>query len=366
MPESSAIRKLQDRIDRRYEKHSAARVAMAASFVGVSAIGSCLLTYVFTSDGFLAAGVLGLVSLVTVNLGIFMIVPPVERLKASRANLIAAVQSPERIKGLRQRRVVIEDREGRAYTLNRLEQSVWESVIVPHVMQVGLGSREHTPGKRRFTASERKYIETKRREVAEMEAALRAERDQLDTEKAEIETRNAALKEAEDMVIVRLTQVEEAEANIEQLREDLTAAETRQARAEEGGALVEKEAQLREKEAELERLKRNLADDREIVEAQKTELNQLKGELLRSGEAASDVSEASAASGADDAGGAFADREKALEKRMREMEALAADLESRSNYVKQAEDSLIERLNQLTEREASVEQSEVEAGLRKD
>lgn len=70
---------------------------------------------------------------------------------------------------------------------------------------------------------------------------------------------------------------------------------------------------------------------------------------------------------------ANAEREAEFKKREAEIAALqeklereAKDLEERSQYVANVEDSLVDRLNQLSTREAGIEQGEINAGLRKD
>ena len=59
-------------------------------------------------------------------------------------------------------------------------------------------------------------------------------------------------------------------------------------------------------------------------------------------------------------------REAALEARQRKSEEEAVALEKRASFVTDSENSLIERLDALTQREADVEQSEINAGLRRD
>lgn len=95
-----------------------------------------------------------------------------------------------------------------------------------------------------------------------------------------------------------------------------------------------------------------------MVEQQKTELNQLKGDLIRT-------------SDSEDAPGLTADqslaiREQALAEQLRKLKEATDELEARTQYVNEVEDSLVDRLNQISEREAFVEQGEINAGLRED
>ena len=48
--------------------------------------------------------------------------------------------------------------------------------------------------------------------------------------------------------------------------------------------------------------------------------------------------------------------------RAKELEEAAQDLERRSRYVSEVEDSLVDRLNEICEREALIEQIEVDSG----
>lgn len=59
-------------------------------------------------------------------------------------------------------------------------------------------------------------------------------------------------------------------------------------------------------------------------------------------------------------------REAELQKRLEQLERDAQDIEARSTYVTHVENTLVERLNHLSEREASIEQQEIDKGIRAD
>jgi response regulator of citrate/malate metabolism len=59
-------------------------------------------------------------------------------------------------------------------------------------------------------------------------------------------------------------------------------------------------------------------------------------------------------------------REAEIQERMTQIEREARDLEARSSYVTEVENSLVERLNNLSEREAYLEQNEINGGILRD
>lgn len=62
----------------------------------------------------------------------------------------------------------------------------------------------------------------------------------------------------------------------------------------------------------------------------------------------------------------FAAREKEIAELQKRLEEERRDLEERTAYVTNVEESLVDRLNELTTREASIEQGEINAGIRSD
>jgi glutamyl/glutaminyl-tRNA synthetase len=166
--------------------------------------------------------------------------------------------------------------------------------------------------------------------------------------------------DAEELVIARLTQVEEAETQMAQIRDDLNS-DTMRANASNDPAETKRKAdELAKREADVEALKFTLMEDRKIVEQQKRELNQMKGTILQEFEA----SLGGQVTGASDP--ESESLQASLERRAAELEMAGKELEERSRYVDSVEDSLVERLGQLTEREAFLEQGEINQGIRSD
>ncbi len=350
---TSTITELEKRIDRYYEKYSS-KCVMAAAVVGggISITATCAV-YFLSLNPFIATGVFCGVSLLTMNLALVFVVPPTEKLKQSRDLIVGAVRHPTRIKSTDSAKVVLADRFGEMQPLSRIEDRVWRTIILPHLIKERtLGGELPSEAKspRKLTESERKYVDQRRKEILEMEKTLKAERERLENDRIEYEQSVAELKRAEDLVIDRLNEIERAEAELELLRE--VAQEASSSRAQDSSQLAEdfkqKESALRTKEAELEGLREILEKDREAVVAQQMELGERQGTMEPR------------------AGSADADRVKVLEERIRELERASEDLEQRSLYVSDAENSLIQRLDELTLREASLEQNEVNAGLRRD
>jgi hypothetical protein len=62
----------------------------------------------------------------------------------------------------------------------------------------------------------------------------------------------------------------------------------------------------------------------------------------------------------------FAEREREIADLRRQLEEERKDLAERTAYVTSVEESLVNRLNELSTREASIEQGEINAGLRRD
>jgi hypothetical protein len=348
MSNKKNIAELEVRVDRFYEKHSATRVAVAAMIVGVASICSALGTYLFTLSAFITTAVFAGSSILIINIVMLLIIPPTAQLKASKAFILGALKDPLRIKAVERKKVILADGEGKTRALNAFEQSLWESIILPYFMQTS--ARAGVKLKRPLLSMSipaMSVLEKEKAEMAKREIEIKAARQELERERYELEARTVALKQAEDLVIDRLSSVEVVEAELEQLQEDV---ERRVALAStEQGAAVEptlqaKEVKLGEKAAELERLKAGLTEDRNIVEGQKTELNRLKGELLR-----------------DQQMFPLSKTERELELEQRER-----DLDDRFNYVSSVENLLIDRLNQLCEREATAEQSEINASQRVD
>ncbi|MGJ8650957.1 MAG: hypothetical protein ACSHX4_11405 [Opitutaceae bacterium] len=348
---SNSLADLEKQIALYFDTYSAKRVALATLVVGIVSFGLSVGVYALSLNTLVSIGAFFVGSLIAANFAFIFIVPPTNVLKASRELIIDAIKDPRRIKEATPKKVVLLNRRKHARVLSSLELSVWQAIIVPYFMHAqGSGtpvaSTEKTP--RKMTASERKYVDERRKEILEMEEQLKAERDRLEADQKEHEKNAAELKQAEDLVLERLSQMETAEAEIEQLREDVKYA----APASDESlvkAMKEKEEGLHQKESELESLRQRLEQDRQSVAIREKEMHGHPN------------------SPSEDTMGGKTDSEiHSLEKRIKELEAQSGDLDSRSKYVTEAENSLIERLHELSVREASLEQKEINAGIRED
>ncbi len=345
---SSAQAELLHRVDRFYERHSAKCVSVAALLVGVFSFGGSLVLYMLFERFFVAVLAFLLIGVSVVFVALYSIVPPTKVLLASKNLIVGALNDPARIKAVDEKYVVLEGDDGKSRSLNQLEQHLWASIIVPYFMQNTARMRQRRGTGRRLTKSEQRQMQERQAQLAELEKSVTQEREQLDQERSELSQRSASLKEAEDLVVERLNSVERSQAELDQLREDLskqTSASARELSGEDPGMLRRKESELKDKERELEELRSQQRRDRDVVARQKFELAELKDLAASNDE------------------GQKAER---LAQRAKELEQAAKDLERRSRYVSEVEDSLVARLDELSEREASIEQDEVESGLRKD
>ncbi|MFW6217729.1 MAG: hypothetical protein ACOC4K_01920 [Verrucomicrobiota bacterium] len=353
-------------IDRFLQVYSAKRIALSAFLVGGISIAASIAIYALSASGIFSALAFGVTSLLLVNVAMIAIVPTTEQLARSKSLLCGVVKHPKRIRSVEKSKVSLVDGGGNACTLNAVEQRLWDDVVVPAIMRQGMSAMAASDRpQRKLTVSERRYVDEQKKLMVEKEKAIKEEQkriaeeqSRIARERSELERRTEELQEAENLVISRLSEVEMVQAELEQMREDIdskAATVDGSKNVAETKLLREREAALKAKEAELEQLKEHLTRDQEAVRAQKTDLNQLKGELLRTHEGGSVSEDALAGAG---------ERERALEARLRELEAANRELEERSRFVEETENSLIERLNQLSEREASVEQSEINRGMR--
>jgi hypothetical protein len=358
MAEKNKLADLEKSITRYYDQFLAKRLALAAFAVGLLVLVSALAAYWALTSGLLAACVGFVVGFIGINLAFITIVPPSSSIKEVKQLIFGALREPARIKSYDMKKVKILDAKGRLHTLKARELRIWTSLVVPYLIHYNISGDKAAPRKvRTLTASERKYIEQRRQEVLEMEQKIKEERESLERDREEIEMRGADLKEAEEMVIARLTGIERAEAEIEQLK--LITAERADAEAGsyDAKAAEAKAEKLREKEKELSEMKERLAEERQSFEQQKADMDRLKTSVTRSpfvGVTASSAEQS------------VAEREAALEARQRELEAAACELEKRADFVADSENSLIERLDALSHREATIEQGEIEAGIRED
>lgn len=342
-----------------YDRYSAKRVALSTFLVGCISLFASLGVYAWLESGLFAALAGLLFGFAGINIAFLMIVPPAKSLQQAKQLICDALKEPSRIKSANMQKVQLLDGKGTLHTLAPRDMSVWKKFVVPYLIETQTGGTETTRERptRTLTASERKYIDERRKEVLEMEKKIAVERASLEKDRSELESRTADLDRAEEMMITRLNGVEQAEAELEQLR--IVAAE----RANQAAATFDKKAaqaqaaELRAKEAQLADLKERLAQDRSSFEQQKAEVQHLQKGFTRTPFQKFQKAESPDSLEA---------REAALEARARQLEDEAQELEQRVNFVTDSENSLIERLDALTHREATVEQREINEGLRKD
>jgi hypothetical protein len=365
MSSQNKIEVLEKAIARYYRKYSAKRVALGAFVVGVCSLLVSLGVYAWLANGMVAAFVWLLVGFVGINIAFLAFVPPDSLLNHSRDLICGALREPSRLQSYSMQKVQIKDAEGQVHSLSSRDVVVWTKLVVPYLLEVQASRPEAAPVQkagRTLTVSERKYIEQRRKEVEVLERKIEAERESLNQDRQELEQRSADLRQAEELVIARLNRIEEAQAEVEQLR--ISAAE-QVSEPTSGNALEAtrlKAEALHAKEAELNQLKQHLAEARESLDAQKREMELLKGKVTRAPfPVAGSGSQASASAGI-----SLEEREAMLEARQKELEAEAEALAKRADFVADSENSLIARLDELSHREASIEQSEINAGLRKD
>ena len=362
MARNTKLEKLEDAVIRYYDRYSAKRVALATFLVGFVSLLVSLAVYGWLQSGLYAALGCLFVGFIGINVAFLTIVPPAQSLAKGKHLICAALREPPRIKSYSMHKVELADANGKLHQLAPRDLKVWNQLVVPYLIECQ-ASGDLSSGRkstRHLTASERRYIEERRKEVLDLEKKIQDERKDLEKDRAELEARSADLKEAEEMVIARLSGIEQAEAELEQLR--IVAAERadQDASAHDARAAEAKAAELRAKEAELTGLKERLAEDRCRLETQKAEMQRLRENVTRS------PFPFAGSKGPQESGLSLEAREAALEARYRQLEDEARALEARSNYVADSENSLIERLDALSQREASIEQSEIDAGLRKD
>ena len=338
--------------------------ARATLFVVLGCLLAAFLVFLWFDSALLAILACFVTGFVLTNVCFLLIVPPSRELEATKEMICAAVQDPSRIVAYSKQNVQLKDDKGRVHTLKGRDMVIWSGQVVPHLIagQTEGGTKASKKTPRKLTASERKYIEERRKEVLEMEKSIAEDRKRIEADRKELEARTAHLNEAEEVVISRLYKVEEAEAELEQLK--IAASE----RAEADAAALDpevakaREAELQTKEAELAAMRARLAEDRKSLDQQKSEMEQLTESTSREPARAGAKAETE---GGDPAQSIEA-REAALEARLKELEAAAQDIEERAMYVTESENSLIERLDELSHREATIEQSEIDAGTRED
>ena len=349
MSTTSAIAELEKRIDHYYEAHSAKRVAMAALLVGVVSIGLCWAAYYFTVNVFVATGVFAVGSLLAINVVMYAIVPPMKQLADSKKRMLGALKNPIRIKSVNGNKVALADSSGKVGGLSRLEQKVWDSIVISYFIKMSArgGAGSTRSANVALSSTETKVMAKRQAELIAHKKELLAERNKMDEERAGLDARAKELKKMQDKLEDRMSRVEASKEDLVRLKVNLQRrieeSENAEVDSAEHTILEEKAAELKAKELALESAKQKLADDRDRLDAKKTQLEGVDAALQGS----TPVNDST-------------------DSKAEEQEAREKDIEERLRYVASVEDDLIARLNQLSEREASVEQTEVEAGIRED
>jgi len=350
MSPPNAIADLEKRIENAYDAHSAKRVAMAALLVGVVSIGVSWATYYVSLNVLIVTGAFAVSSFLTVNIAMLMTVPPTKQLADSRALMIGALKDPMRIKSVGEKKVRLEDHRGTVRVLSGFEQVVWEAIVIPYFIK--MSSRAETAPPRsaeaKASALEKKMFDKQQAELKANAKELLVERQKLNEERIAVEARGKELKKAQNQLEDRTSRMEASKSDLIRLKENLQRrmheTEDVEVSSAERALLDEKADELKAKELELEWVKQQLESDRSQLVAQQTNLQQMQGALS---------SESAPVDGA-------------AQSKTKELEERESELEERLRYVANVENDLIDRLNQLSEREASIEQSEVVAGIRKD
>lgn len=377
MPKQDSINKLATNVERYFERHASQCMLRALLMTVLGAGLIAALSYVILSSQLIAIMVFGVGSFISLNAAFIFFVPSTRRRQEARELILMAAADPSAIEDVRPGVIALRGINGEPRELNRIEQHVWKELVVPFHCTMHSTSFMSGKGKaeRGLTRSEIRHFNEQRKELEATEARMRADRDALEKQclevealqnglvaeqaalqqaRDEVQARSDSLQDAEDMVISRLSEIEVAEVEMAQMRENI--AHEKAAASEQLGP--DHELRLKAKEAELDALRQSLEQDKSMVEQQKTELNQLKGELI----SATDSEDAPSLS----ADQSLAIREQALAEQMRKLKEATDDLETRTQYVNEVEDSLVDRLNAISEREAFVEQGEVNAGIRED
>ncbi|MEM8868246.1 MAG: hypothetical protein AAGC73_08260 [Verrucomicrobiota bacterium] len=365
MKKTTPITELESQISLFYEGFSNKRLALATFLVGLVSIGSGLGAYMLFNHSYISIIFFVIVSIVMINLAMYLIVPPTTKLNASQQLLIDAVKDPDRVKSIERRHVTLIDRGGKSVKLSPMEQQVWDEMVVPFVMKHGSDLAPKKAASRSRNA-ERALTEQKERELAELEKTIQAENEnlkaqaeKLKAEQTELASRANDLKQAENLVIDRFAEVEEAQAELEQMKENFEVQSTVKQHSEAGidpEEVRKRDEAFRAKEQELKRLEANLAAERKIAEAQKLDYERRHQAVVDEYQLKADAVPADA----NEEGRVhlLKQRELELEARLKELDLAAEDIEGRYRDVEDAENTLIKRLNELSEREAKIEQDE--------
>jgi hypothetical protein len=367
---------LEANISRYFEKHASRCLIRAVAGALVIAGVVAIVLWMVTTSRMISIASFGVLGLLSLNVLFLMLVPSIKSRKQSYALILSAAKDPSLILQMSSGTVAVKVEGGKPHKLTPIETKAWQAFVVPFlykeysmtlssqkdVVEDGLSRSEMIRLKEQRKAlkedearirEDRLELAKKRQNISKLQERLLNEEKDLQVAREEIQLRAESLEQAEELVISRLSEIEVAEAQMQQMREDLNSQQNS------GQSSAADEARLKRKEAELDALRASLQEDKLVVEQQKTELNQLKGEIIREGV---DETIPDFLSPED----SLRQRERELEAQFRKLKEAASDLEARTQYVQEVEDSLVDRLNSMSEREAFIEQGEVDAGLRAD
>ena len=331
---------LEERAKQHYQKklQSKALKVSSLTFVGLSL---CLLTAVFLGLLNIWTILASLVIAAATCFGVILRIFPTKADYESRfALMLRAVEDPAVIEHSALNKVKLKDKQ-KVVTLEPIFLDVWTAVIAPYLFT----NHSNTLKEIRSNSEKLKRENLEKKSAVEAQIAeLRAQKNELNNRMKKLQSRENQIQSAESSIINRFAELEKTQRDLQTMKAEL---EHSSSQASESKERLQK---LAEKEAAIAEMEAQLAEDRAIVATQKSELNQLKGELLASAEPGNQSS-------VDDSD---------LKKKIAELESAQADLEERSAYIETVENQLIEQLHALTEREAMLEQKEINAGVRSD
>jgi hypothetical protein len=328
-----------------------------ACFAGFSlalilAISFGILNLWTTLASILIAGTIGF-------LLILKIFPTKEHTDKTFSLMLRAMEDPSIVQSSSLTKVTLNAEDG-AVTLDPVFLDVWLTILAPHLFSNHQNTlkeiRRHSARVQRNNQLGESKVKEQLSQLKQKQAKISAEENkmkehllELQQKQAKIAAEENKLKEreeqlhnAESMIIDQLTEIERTQEEVAVMRE------CAEENASDGNLSSAKVKELEAKERALAQMEAQLQEDREIVSAQKTELNQLKGELISNS----------------DSGASPGDEVVQLKQRIKELEEAKEDLDERAAYVQSVEEQLIDQLNALTEREAAVEQKEINAGMR--
>lgn len=271
-------------------------------------------------------------------LSLIRTVPVEEKQNSQVAAIFNAMLNPDAVAKATKKQVELSYQSGEI-SLDKVNVRLWHKVVVPYTCFLKAYQSHSERLRRNLALDDLKRLRLQREDITELRDQLAQAKEALATKQKEMDEQSVMLRQAEDMVIDRLHQIEVAEAEVAQLKENAEYVEQDSSATRASF----NETQIQEKEHLIEQLRSDLLEDKRIVEQQKTELNQLKGELLAQAKSA-DLSIPSEFEMSNDSNGS----------------------DDGDAYIKQIEEELIARLDALSEREAAVEQREINAGMRED